>query len=60
MIKDVQVKRLKVIPDERGRLMEMLRSDDPFFKKFGRALASAMVVPPLSEDRHASPVRLET
>ena len=36
MIKDVQVKPLKVIPDERGRLMEMLRSDDPLFKRFGQ------------------------
>ncbi|MEK6797437.1 MAG: dTDP-4-dehydrorhamnose 3,5-epimerase family protein [Planctomycetota bacterium] len=36
MIRDVQVKRLKVISDERGRLMEMLRSDEPTFKKFGQ------------------------
>jgi dTDP-4-dehydrorhamnose 3,5-epimerase and related enzymes len=27
---------LKVIPDERGRLMEMLRSDDEIFMKFGQ------------------------
>jgi len=36
MIKDVKVKRLKVIPDERGRLMEMLRCDDEIFVKFGQ------------------------
>lgn len=36
MIQDVRVKQLKVIPDERGRLMEMLRADDDFFKKFGQ------------------------
>ena len=36
MIHEAQIKRLKVIPDERGRLMEMLRSDDPIFKKFGQ------------------------
>jgi len=36
MIKDVIVKPLRVIPDERGRLMEMLRADDPLFKKFGQ------------------------
>ncbi len=36
MIKDVKVKRLKVIPDERGRLMEMLRCDDDIFIKFGQ------------------------
>ncbi len=36
MIKGVHVKKLKVIPDERGRLMEILRCDDPLFKKFGQ------------------------
>ena len=37
MIEGVKVKKLKVIPDERGRLMEMLRADDGFFTKFGQA-----------------------
>ncbi len=37
MIDGVSIKRLRVIPDERGRLMEVLRSDDPFFEKFGQA-----------------------
>ncbi len=36
MIQDVQVKPLKVMADERGRLMEMLRSDDPLFRGFGQ------------------------
>jgi dTDP-4-dehydrorhamnose 3,5-epimerase len=36
MIDGVTVKRLKVIPDERGRLMEILRSDDEDFTKFGQ------------------------
>lgn len=36
MIHGVQVKKLKVIPDERGRLMEIFRADDPMFKKFGQ------------------------
>lgn len=36
MIKDVNVKSLKVIPDERGRLMEILRNDDKIFRKFGQ------------------------
>jgi len=36
MIQDVKIKILKVIPDERGRLMEMLRSDDDFFVSFGQ------------------------
>lgn len=41
MIKDVKVKRLNVIPDERGRLTEILRSDDPdFFIKFGQVYVS--------------------
>ena len=36
MINGVKVKRLKVFPDERGRLMEIMRSDDQEFKKFGQ------------------------
>lgn len=36
MISGVIVKKLKVIADERGRLMEMLRGDDDFFEKFGQ------------------------
>jgi dTDP-4-dehydrorhamnose 3,5-epimerase len=37
MINGVKIKNLKVIPDERGRLMELLRSDDELFLKFGQA-----------------------
>ena len=36
MIEGVRVKKLKVIPDERGRLMEILRSDDEIFQQFGQ------------------------
>ena len=36
MIKGGEVKKLKIIPDERGRLMEILRSDEPIFQKFGQ------------------------
>jgi dTDP-4-dehydrorhamnose 3,5-epimerase len=36
MIDGVKTKQLKVIPDERGRLMEILRSDDSLFEKFGQ------------------------
>jgi len=36
MIEGVGLKELKVIPDERGRLMEILRADDEIFKKFGQ------------------------
>lgn len=35
-IADIKVKELKVIPDERGRLMEILRADDDLFEKFGQ------------------------
>jgi dTDP-4-dehydrorhamnose 3,5-epimerase len=35
-IDGVLTKPLKVIPDERGRLMEILRADDPIFGKFGQ------------------------
>ena len=40
MIQDVVVKPLKVIADERGYLMEMLRCDDPFFQSFGQVYCS--------------------
>jgi len=36
MIRDVRVKPLKVLTDERGFLMEMLRADDPLFEGFGQ------------------------
>ena len=36
LISGVEVKKLTVIPDERGRLMEVLRCDDKIFKKFGQ------------------------
>jgi len=36
MISGAQVKSLRVIPDERGRLMEILRCDDSIFEKFGQ------------------------
>ena len=36
-IDGVAIKELRVIPDERGHLMEMLRSDDEVFERFGQA-----------------------
>jgi dTDP-4-dehydrorhamnose 3,5-epimerase len=36
MIEGVNIKQLKVIADERGRLMEMLRADDDLYIKFGQ------------------------
>jgi len=37
LIEGVKFKELRVIPDERGRLMEILRADDELFIKFGQA-----------------------
>ena len=36
MIDGVATKELKVVPDERGRLMEILRRDDEIFEEFGQ------------------------
>ena len=36
MIDGVMIKKLKVLPDERGRLMEILRRDDDLFLNFGQ------------------------
>ena len=36
MIDGVKTKKLKVVPDERGRLTEIMRSDDEMFEKFGQ------------------------
>ncbi len=36
MIEGVKVKKLKVIPDERGRLVEILRCDDSLYSQFGQ------------------------
>ena len=36
LIQGVRTKSLRVIPDERGRLFEMLRRDDTLFMKFGQ------------------------
>ena len=42
LIDGVVVKELKVIPDDRGYLMECMRCDDPFFEKFGQVYISAV------------------
>jgi dTDP-4-dehydrorhamnose 3,5-epimerase len=41
MISGVQVKSLKVLPDDRGFLMEMLREDEPIFERFGQVYITA-------------------
>lgn len=40
-IAGVQVKPLRVVPDERGWLMEVLRKDDEQFSRFGQVYVSA-------------------
>jgi dTDP-4-dehydrorhamnose 3,5-epimerase len=42
MISGVQLKKLRPIPDERGMVMELLRSDDALFEKFGQAYLSTV------------------
>ena len=41
-IKGVVIQPLKVVPDERGRLMEIMRNDDPFFSGFGQVYLSTV------------------
>ena len=36
LIEGVKIKELKSIPDERGKLMEILRSDEPIFERLGQ------------------------
>lgn len=36
MLEGVEIRKLKVIVDERGYLMEMLRCDDALFERFGQ------------------------
>ena len=42
MIEGVHIRPLKQIPDERGKVMHMLRCDDPWFEKFGEIYFSAV------------------
>ena len=44
MIDGVVITPLKQIPDERGKIMHMLRSDDPQFERFGEIYFS-MIYP---------------
>ena len=36
MIEGVKIEDLRAIPDDRGKLMEMCRSDNPDFQRFGQ------------------------
>ena len=42
MIEGVEVRKLRLIPDERGYLMEMLRSDWEEYEKFGQVYVTAV------------------
>jgi dTDP-4-dehydrorhamnose 3,5-epimerase len=42
MIDGVITKDLRLIPDERGFLMEIFRRDDPFFEQFGQAYVTVV------------------
>ncbi len=42
MIEGVLIKPLRQIPDERGKVMHMMRSDDPHFEKFGEIYFSVV------------------
>lgn len=42
MIEGVSIHPLKQIPDERGKIMHMLRADDPHFEKFGEIYFSVV------------------
>lgn len=41
-IDGVIVTPLKIIPDERGQVMHLMRADAPFFKQFGEAYISCI------------------
>lgn len=51
MIEGVEVHPLRIIPDERGQIMHVLRRDDPWFEKFGEVYFS-MVYPGVVKGWH--------
>jgi dTDP-4-dehydrorhamnose 3,5-epimerase len=42
MIQDVTITPLRQIPDDRGKIMHMLRCDDPYFEQFGEIYFSTI------------------
>lgn len=42
MIDGVKIKTLRVIPDDRGEVMEILRNDDEIFEEFGQVYLSTI------------------
>src|SRR5437879_5195498 len=51
VITGVRINALRQIPDDRGRIMRMLRSDDPNFERFGEIYFS-MVYPGIVKAWH--------
>ncbi len=51
MIDGVAIRALRQIPDERGKVMHMLRADDPWFRQFGEIYFS-MVYPNVVKGWH--------
>ncbi len=51
MIQGVSLRPLKQIPDERGKVMQMLRRDDPWFERFGEIYFS-LVYPSVVKGWH--------
>jgi dTDP-4-dehydrorhamnose 3,5-epimerase len=43
MIEQVIIQELRQIPDERGRVMHMIRADNPLFKNFGEIYFSEVL-----------------
>ena len=52
MIEGVKISELKVISDKRGKIMHMMRTDSPVFKKFGEIYFSTIYKNIISEDRN--------
>ena len=42
LIRGLRTKLLRMIPDERGRLFEMLRRDEPLFQQFGQVYCTTI------------------
>src|SRR3989338_10317469 len=42
LIRGIQTKVLKVVPDERGRLFKILRRDEPLFRRFGQVYCTTV------------------
>ncbi len=59
MIEGVRTKSLRLIPDDRGYLMEILRDDDDLFMGFGQCYVSA-TYPGIVKAWHAHEVQTDT